>query len=391
VPTRTEASVLADKRDYYDVLDVRRDASPQEIKKAYRRLARKYHPDALRNASESEKKESEERFKEISEAYEVLQDEDRRARYDRFGHAGLGGTGGGFDTPFGDFFGFGDLFGSIFGSRQTQRTRTAPQKGQDIRFDLELTLEEASTGLQDYEIKVPMSAMCASCTGSGAATGTEPDVCKTCGGAGEVRTVQRMAFGQFVSVNPCNRCGGRGYFIRKKCSTCDGTGRVVRDKRTRINMPPGVETGVRLRIREAGKAGEFGGPPGGLFVFIHVADHPFFERHGDDLICQVPVTFAQATLGSRVYIPMIDGKSTSINIPAGTQSGSIKTLRNKGIMHIRGGHRGDLHVRFQVETPTKLSKEQKELVQRLAELEGTEPQKSFLQRIKEQVKKQKQS
>ncbi|MFW9915611.1 MAG: molecular chaperone DnaJ [Candidatus Thorarchaeota archaeon] len=382
---------MSGKRDYYEVLGVSRNVSPKDLKRAYRSLARKFHPDALRNASEAEKKEAEEQFKEISEAYSVLSDEEKRARYDRFGHAGVEGAVGGFESAFGDIFGFGDLFSSIFGTRDTRRTRTAPRKGADIRYDLELTLEEAAFGLNDYEIKVPISAMCASCTGSGAAPGTEPDICKACQGSGEMRVVQRTAFGQIVNVTTCNRCGGRGHFIRKKCPTCDGTGTVTRDQKTRINVPAGVETGMRLRVREGGKAGEFGGPPGDLFVVIHISEHPFFERHGDDLVCEVPITFAQAVLGTTITIPTIDEDPASLHIPAGTQSGAIKTLKQKGVTHLRGRGRGDLHVRLQLVTPEKLSKEEKELFKRLAEIEGSELQKSFFDRIKEQIRKSKKS
>ncbi|MFX0115905.1 MAG: molecular chaperone DnaJ [Candidatus Hodarchaeota archaeon] len=379
---------MAGKRDYYEVLGVRRDATPQEIKKAYRQLARKFHPDTLRNASEIEKKNAEEQFKELSEAYSVLSDEEKRARYDRFGHAGLEGVGG-FETSFSDLFGFGDLFSSIFGTRDTRRSRHAARKGQDVRFDLELTLEEANSGLKDYEIKVPMSAMCASCTGSGAEPGTDPETCRACNGAGEVRIVQRTAFGQIVNVTTCDRCGGRGHIVRKKCTTCNGEGRVLREQKTRISVPAGVETGMRLRVREAGKPGELGGPPGDLFVVIHISEHPFFERHGDDLVCEVPISFAQAALGSIIEVPSIDGKAISLQISSGTHSGSIKTLKNKGMTRMRGGGRGDLHVRFQVMTPEKLSKEEKAIFQRLAEIEGIEPHKSFFERIKDQIKKTK--
>ncbi|MHA2271998.1 MAG: molecular chaperone DnaJ [Candidatus Hodarchaeales archaeon] len=384
---------MSGKRDYYDVLGVGRNVSPTDLKKAYRRLARKFHPDALRNASESEKKEAEEQFKQISEAYSVLSDEEKRARYDRFGHAGVEGAGGGFESAFGDIFGFGDLFSSIFGARDTRRSRTAPRKGADLRYDMELTLEEAVFGLNDYEIQVLMSAMCASCTGSGAAPGTDPDICKTCQGSGEMRVVQRTAFGQIVNVTTCNRCGGRGHFIRKKCATCDGTGQVTRAQKTRINVPAGVETGMRLRVREGGKAGEFGGPPGDLFVVIHISDHPFFERHGDDLVCEVPITFAQAVLGTTISIPTIDGDedAVSLHIPAGTQSGAIKTLKRKGVTHLRGRGRGDLHVRLQLVTPEKPTKEEKEVFKRLAEIEGSELQRPFFDRIKEQIRKSKKS
>ncbi len=380
---------MTEKRDYYEVLGISRNATSQDIKKVYRKLARQFHPDTLRNPSELEKKEAEERFKEISEAYEILRDEDKRMRYDRFGHAGVSGTGAGSGSPFGDIFGFGDLFRSFFGggTESTSRGRAGPSKGQDVRYDIEITFEAAAEGLEDHEIVVPMSAMCATCTGSGAAPGTDPETCSTCNGAGEVRTVQRMAFGQFVNVATCPRCRGRGHFIKKKCSTCDGTGTVVRDKRTRITIPKGVESGMRLRVREAGRPGEFGGPPGDLFVVIHIKEHPFFERHGDDLVCEVPITFSQATLGAKVDIPTIDGRNTTISSPAGTQSGEIKTIRNKGMPHLRSGGRGDLHVRYQLKTPERLTRDQKELFRKMADLEGTEPQKSFFERIKEQVKK----
>jgi molecular chaperone DnaJ len=208
-----------------------------------------------------------------------------------------------------------------------------------------------------------------------------------------MRVVQRTAFGQIVNVTTCNRCGGRGHFIRKKCATCDGTGQVTRAQKTRINVPAGVETGMRLRVREGGKAGEFGGPPGDLFVVIHISDHPFFERHGDDLVCEVPITFAQAVLGTTISIPTIDGDedAVSLHIPAGTQSGAIKTLKRKGVTHLRGRGRGDLHVRLQLVTPEKPTKEEKEVFKRLAEIEGSELQRPFFDRIKEQIRKSKKS
>jgi molecular chaperone DnaJ len=350
------------KRDYYKVLDVPKNAAEADIKKAYRRLAMKYHPD--RNP---EDKEAEEKFKEAKEAYEVLTDAQKRAAYDQFGHAGVeaaaragGRPGGGFGP--GDAFSdiFGDVFGDIFGTAR-RGGRSQVFRGADLRYELELDLDQAVFG-HSVEIDVPKLAECDTCHGSGAAKGSSPVTCDTCGGSGQVRISQ----GFFQLQQTCPRCRGSGSIVKNPCDTCLGQGRVRRTKRLSVKVPPGVDTGDRIRLAGEGEAGRNGGPAGDLYVEIQVREHAIFERDGEHLSCEVPVSFGTATLGGTLEVPTLDGEVT-IKIPPETQSGRVFRLRDKGVKPVRGGARGDLFCRVVVETPVNLSAEQKELIRKLDE------------------------
>ncbi len=347
------------KRDYYKVLDVPKSATEAEIKKAYRRLAMKYHPD--RNPNDSE---AEERFKEAKEACEVLSDSQKRAAYDQFGHAGVEAAGragarGGFGA--GDAFGdiFGDVFGDIFGT--ARRGRSQVFRGADLRYELALDLDQAVFG-HTVELDLTKLEECEVCHGTGAAKGASPVTCDTCGGAGQVRISQ----GFFQLQQTCPRCRGAGTIVRNPCDACLGQGRVRRSKKLAVKVPPGVDTGDRIRLAGEGEAGRNGGPPGDLYVEVQVRDHPIFERDGEHLTCEVPISFGTATLGGTLEVPTLDGEVT-IKIPPETQSGRVFRLRDKGVKPVRGGARGDLFCRVVVETPVSLSAEQRELVRRLEE------------------------
>jgi molecular chaperone DnaJ len=371
------------KRDYYKVLDVPKSATEAEIKKAYRRLAMKYHPD--RNPSD---REAEERFKEAKEACEVLTDSHKRAVYDQHGHAGVeaaarsggrGGFGGGFGP--GDAFSdiFGDVFGDIFGARRGGRQVF---RGADLRYELELELDQAVFGHQ-VEIEVAKLAECETCHGSGAAKGSSPVTCETCSGVGQVRISQ----GFFQLQQTCPRCRGSGTTIRNPCDTCLGQGRVRRTRMLSVKVPAGVDTGDRVRLSGEGEAGRNGGPPGDLYVEIHVREHPIFERDGEHLSCEVPVSFATAALGGVVDVPTLEGDVT-LKIPAESQSGRVFRLRDKGVKPVRGGARGDLFCRVVVETPVHLSAEQRELIRQLEESLRAHPgrhaprEKGFLEGVR---------
>ena len=367
------------KRDYYEILGVERTASDQEIKSSYRKLAMQYHPDRTPGNPQAEEK-----FKEASEAYSVLIDGEKRARYDQFGHAGLGNGGfGGFDpsnfTDFSDIF--GDLFSDFFGVNvNTGRRRNRAQKGGDARADVTLTFEEAAFG-KKTDVKVRRYDNCEQCHGSGAAAGKGPVNCTTCGGHGQVRYQQ----GFFSIARTCPNCGGIGRVIADPCTKCKGEGRIMREHTVEVNVPAGVEDGTRMRYQEQGDAGANGGPAGDLYVILHVKPHPFFEREGKDLYCSVPVSFSQAALGAEISIPTLEGDYT-LKVPDGTQSGTVLRVRGKGLPSIRGGGKGDLHVQVRVQTPTRLNKRQREL---LAELSGTsaienkpEP-RSLFEKVKE--------
>ncbi len=340
------------KRDYYEVLGLNRGASEDEVKKAYRRLAMKHHPD--RNPDDVN---AEERFKEASEAYEMLADQEKRAAYDRFGHAGVdpnaGGMGGGFDGSFSDIF--SDVFGDIFGSARSGRTSV--QRGADLRYSLELELEQAVNG-DSVEVGVPVLAACEDCDGSGAKPGTRPTTCPDCGGSGQIRVAQ----GFFSLQQTCPRCGGRGQTIENPCKACYGQGRQRESKTLSVKIPPGVDTGDRVRLGGEGEAGRNGGPPGDLYVEVHVRSHPIFRREGANLSCEVPVSYAAATLGGTVQVPTL-GAPVSLKVPTGTQSGRIFRIRSRGVKPVRGGLRGDLMCRVVVETPVNLSEKQKDLLQ----------------------------
>ncbi len=345
------------KRCYYEVLGIQRNASEAEIKKAYRRLAMKFHPD--RNSGEGAE-EAERRFKEVKEAYEVLSDSQKRAAYDQFGHAGVegaaagaGGFGGG--ASFSDIF--GDVFGDIFGSGRGGRQQV--YRGADLRYNLELSLEDAVAGTT-VKIKVPTWVPCETCDGSGARKGSAPKTCGTCHGAGQVRLQQ----GFFSVQQTCPTCQGRGQVIEDPCPACHGQGRVQKTKTLSVKVPPGVDTGDRIRLAGEGEAGESGGPPGDLYVQVHVREHPIFTRDDANLYCEMPIPFTRAALGGEVEVPTLDGK-VKLKIPEGTQTGRMFRLRGKGVKPVRGGPQGDLIVRVVVETPVKLTSEQRRLIEEL--------------------------
>lgn len=344
------------KRDYYEVLGVDRGADGKDIKKAYRRVAMKHHPD--RNEGDAE---AEEKFKEASEAYEILSDEQKRAAYDQYGHAGVESSGGGFGgANFSDIF--GDVFGDIFGGGGGGgRRRGGPQRGSDLRYTLELDLEQAVRGTT-VKIKVPSLTGCGDCDGSGAAPGSSPTNCGTCGGVGQVRMQQ----GFFQVQQTCPKCRGQGKTITDPCRTCHGQGRVEETRTLSVKVPQGVDTGDRIRLSGEGEAGPAGGPSGDLYVQMAVRDHPIFERDGRHLYCEVPINFAAAALGGELEVPTLDGP-VKLKIPVETQTGKSFRLRGKGVSPVRGGSTGDLICRVVVETPVKLSKRQKELLEELQE------------------------
>jgi molecular chaperone DnaJ len=346
---------LNQKRDYYEVLGVSRNASDQEIKSAYRKLAIKYHPD--KNAGD---REAEENFKQAAEAYSVLSDPDKRTRYDHYGHNGLQGGFSGFDpATFGDFgdilgefFGFGDLFGG--------RRRGGPERGTDLRYDLKISFREAAFGLKT-KIKIPRQDTCSDCGGHGTAKGKSPVICPACHGTGQVRYQQ----GFFSISRSCGQCNGAGKIIRDPCATCQGRGRVRKEKVLEIKIPAGVDNGARLRIQGEGEAGTQGGPAGDLYVIIYLEEHPFFQRQGNSIYCQVPIGITQAVLGGEITVPTLEGEE-KLKIPEGTQSGSVFRLRNKGIVSLGERGRGDQFVTVNVVIPSKLTKEQRQIFEELA-------------------------
>ncbi len=344
------------KRDYYEVLGVGKQTDAKEIKKAYRRVAMKYHPD--RNPDDAD---AEEKFKEATEAYEVLSDEQKRAAYDQYGHAGvdpqMGAGGAGFGgANFSDIF--GDVFGDIFGGGGG-RSRSGPQRGSDLRYNLSLSLEQAVHG-DTLKIKVPTLKTCTVCDGSGAKPGSKPVTCGTCGGTGQVRMTQ----GMFSVQQTCPNCRGRGTIIKDPCPACHGQGRVEETKTLSVKVPPGVDTGDRIRLAGEGEAGPEGGAPGDLYVQVSVRDHAIFSRDGEHLYCDVPISFPDAVLGGEFEVPTLDGR-IRLKIPPETQTGKMFRLRGKGVKPVRGGSVGDLICRVMVETPVNLSREQKELVKKL--------------------------
>lgn len=348
------------KRDYYEVLGVNRDATDQELKSAYRKLAMQYHPD--RNPGNEE---AEEKFKELNEAYAVLSSAESRSRYDRFGHAGVGSTasaGPWSDAGFGGFEDIlGDLFGDLFGGRGGRRG--GPARGADLRYDLEITLEQAATGYKT-KVNIPRLENCGTCKGAGTAPGTSPVTCSTCAGAGQVRFQQ----GFFSVSRTCHQCRGAGRMIVDPCKTCRGQGRVEKEQELELKIPAGVDTGARLRLAGEGEAGATGGPAGDLYVVIHVKEHDLFERQGNNLYVNVPITFAQAALGAEIRVPTLDGED-SLSVPEGTQTGSIFRLKGKGIVSLQGHGRGDLFVVTTILTPTRLTREQKKLLEQFAVIE----------------------
>ncbi len=365
------------KRDYYEVLGVGRNATDQEIKAAYRKLALQHHPD--RNPEHAD---AEDRFKEASEAYSVLSDAQKRAAYDRYGHQGLQGAGGAGFNPegftdlsdvLGDFFGFGDLFGG-------GRRRTRAQKGEDVRYDLEIAFEEAVFGMA-AEIQVPRLEACGRCDGSGAEPGSSPVVCPTCRGTGE--QIYRQSF---LSVRrPCGSCGGSGKIIRNPCGECRGHGVRQVSKKLKINIPAGVDDGVSLRLSNEGQTGVNGGPPGDLYVFLKVKPHAFFERHENDLHCTIPLNIAQAALGAEIQVPTL-AEPQKLKIPEGTQSGAQFRFRHRGVANVHGGDRGDIVVHIEVRIPSRLTREQRKLMEQLREslpVDNEPAEKGIFEKVKD--------
>lgn len=389
---------MATKRDYYEILGVNRTASDDEIKASYRKLAMKYHPD--KNPGNVE---AEENFKELAEAYEVLKDQEKRARYDRFGHAGVKGTGfgggGGFHDPF-DIFrevfgggGFGSIFDDFFGSGNRQSGARNRNRGSDIQIKLKLTLEEIAAGATK-QLKIKKQVKCESCKGSGVKRGSRPATCPTCHGTGEVRQISQSIFGRVVNVSTCSHCRGTGTIISDPCETCRGEGRVHGDDTVEVSIPAGALEGNYLKIRGKGNVGANGGPPGDLIVVVEEKSHPFFERDGNDVIFDLDISFPQAVLGAEIEIPTLElekvgqektNKLVKIQIPPGTQGGKVFRLRGKGMPELNSYRKGDLLVQVKVWTPTKLAPREKELIEELSQYENFRPpeKKGFFQKFKE--------
>ncbi len=351
---------MATKPDYYDLLEVSRSASEEEIRKAFRRKALEYHPDRNKDPSATE------RFKEINEAYQVLTDPQKRRQYDRFGHAGVGaqaGAGRGFEG-FDVFGGFGDIFDAFFGGG-TASGRTAPRQGDDLQTELRLDFTEAVFGASK-EITVERDEPCQRCHGIGSEPGTQPETCSNCRGSGRVRRTHRNIFGQFVQELPCNVCRGVGEIVTHPCTVCRGTGHESRRRQIQVDVPAGVEDGVRLQLRGEGDRGAYGGPPGDLFILLHVAPHPTFQRSGNDILYELKLAFPQAALGDDIQVPTLEG-TAPLHIPPGTQSGTVLRLKGQGVPHAgRPSRRGDELIALRVATPTNLTRRQRELMEELA-------------------------
>ena len=381
-----------EKRDYYEVLGVQKGASDDEIKKAYRKLAKKYHPDL--NPGD---KEAEAKFKEIGEANEVLSDPEKRARYDQYGFAGVDpnyGAGSGFDGGFGGGFGgfdvdLGSIFNDFFGGGSgSSSRRSGPRKGENVRVGVTLTFEEAAFGCEK-EVSAPRVENCAKCSGSGSADGSAPETCSACGGSGVVRTVRQTPFGAMQQQTTCQKCGGTGKTVKNPCPTCRGKGKVRKNKKISVKIPAGVDNGQAVRVAGEGSVGSQGGSNGDLLVEVNVLSHPIFEREGSDVICEMPITFVQAALGGDLEVPTLDGK-VRYNIPEGTQTGTTFRLRNKGIPVVGyQNRRGDQYVTVVIETPKNLTKEQKELLKKFGDAAGEEgytKRKNFFDKVKDSIK-----
>ncbi|MDR5657971.1 molecular chaperone DnaJ [Serpentinicella sp. ANB-PHB4] len=371
------------KRDFYEVLGVDRNAAPDEIKRAYRKLAMKYHPDKNKGDQTAETK-----FKEINEAYEVLGDQEKKQRYDQFGHAGVNGNGasgfegfggGGFEDIFGDIF---DIFGG--GGFSSSRRQRGPRKGADVKYEQSITFEEAAFGVEKT-IKFHKEEDCKDCNGSGAASGSTSKTCPDCNGKGEVRFAQRTPLGQIVNVRPCTKCAGEGKIIEKPCPKCNGKGTERKLKSIKVKIPAGVDTGSVISIRGEGELGQQGGPPGDLYVVINVMPHKIFERDGLNVYCEIPITFAQAVLGDELEVPTLEGR-VKYKIPEGTQTGTIFRLKSKGISSPRNYGKGDQFVKVVVEVPKKLTEKQKDIIKQFASEGGEdihEQRKTFFDKVKD--------
>uniref|UniRef100_A0A7C4KJ81 Chaperone protein DnaJ n=1 Tax=Anaerolinea thermolimosa TaxID=229919 RepID=A0A7C4KJ81_9CHLR len=366
------------QRDYYEVLGVQRSAGQDEIKSAFRNLARQYHPDVNKSP------DAEERFKEINEAYAVLSDPEKRAAYDRYGHAGLNGMGG---MPDFSTMDFSDIFEELFGfgmGMGNRRSRNAPRRGADLNYPISLTFEEAVFGVEK-EIEITRDEVCSRCRGTGAEPGTSPRRCPTCGGRGEVRQVRQTILGSMVQVTTCPTCNGAGETIETPCKTCHGRGLERKTVRKTVSIPAGIDNGQQIRLAGEGQPGVNGGPNGNLYLEVQVKPHKFFHRKQDDIWLNLNINIAQAVLGAEVEVPTIDG-TARLNIPPGTQPGKVFTIRGKGVPHLRSNGRGDQHVVVNVEVPTRLTAEQRKLFEQLAQTLGSEvkpEEKSFFERLKE--------
>ena len=385
-------NVMADKRDYYEVLGVQKGASPDEIKKAFRQMAKKYHPDLNPN-----NKEAEEKFKEVNEAYEVLSDPDKKSRYDQFGHAGVdpsyggGGYSGGFSGGFGDMGDIGDIFNSFFGGgfggSSSRSNPNAPRRGQDIQISVEINFRDACFG-KDLDVTINRLEKCSECNGSGAANGSSAETCPDCHGTGQVKATQRTPFGMISTQKPCTRCGGKGKIISNPCPKCSGNGRATNAKKISVSIPAGIDDGQTLQVSGQGHAGINGGPSGDLHVVITVRPDPIFERDGYDIHTDIPITYAQAVLGDEITVPTIDG-NVKYTVPEGTQTGTIFRFKNKGVKRIRSTSRGDQYVHVTVEVPKTLTKKQKDLLREFeASLTDDNYNKktSFFDKLKEMFK-----
>ena len=374
----------SNKQDYYDLLGVSRNASDEDIKKAFRKLAMEYHPDRNKRAGAAEK------FKEINEAYQVLSDSQKRSAYDRYGHAGVSGNGGarGFEG-FDNFAGFGDIFDAFFGGAPRARPN-APRRGADLKYAVTIDLEDSAFGIEK-EIKLERTEVCASCNGARSAPGSSPSMCGNCGGSGEVRRAHDSVFGQFVQVAPCGVCRGEGQTITNPCDACRGSGRERRSRTLGVAIPAGVEDGVQIRLRGEGEAGQNGGTPGDLYVLIRVRRHKMFRREGNDILYTLAINMAQAALGAKVTVPTIADEDAEVEIPAGTQTGAVFRLKNRGIPYIRSSRKGDQLVAVDVQTPKKLSEEQRILFEELAKSFGDDPtgasiqDKGFFDKLKDAI------
>jgi len=376
---------MSTKRDYYEVLGLTKSASKDEIKKAYRKLSKQYHPDINKDPDAVDK------FKEISEAYEVLSDDQKKAQYDQFGHAagnqGFGGFGG-FGSSGAEGFGFEDIFSAFFGGGSTRRRDpNAPRKGEDLQYSMVIDFEDAIFG-KETEIEIPKEETCTTCSGNGAKPGTSPETCTHCSGTGQVSSVQETVLGRMVNRRACPVCHGAGKIIPEKCPTCHGDGTVKTRKKIKVTIPAGVDDGQQLRVSGQGEPGRNGGPAGDLYIVFRVREHELFEREGDDIYLELPLTFPQAALGDEIEVPTVQGK-VKLKIPAGTQTGTKFRLKGKGVKNVHGYGVGDQHVIVKIITPKKLTEKQKQLLRDFAEISGDIPEEqgsSLFDKIKRTIK-----
>jgi len=375
---------MSNKRDYYEVLGVNKNATDEELKKAYRKLAKKYHPDA----NPDNKKEAEAKFKEVNEAYENLSDPQKRRMYDQFGHdgpQGFGGSGGPFggqggyysytSSGFDDFGDLGDIFSSFFGGGfggRSSRTHQGPTKGSDLKASIDISFEDAYLGCEK-EIVLTRNETCNTCNGNGAKPGTSPETCKMCNGTGTIRQVQNTILGQMQTQRPCNNCHGTGKVIKEPCENCKGKGTIRKQARIKVKIPAGIDDNQTIVLRSEGEPGQKGGPKGDLYIVVRIKKHSIFTRKQDKVLCNIPITFTQATLGAELEIPMVDGSKEKFKIPEGTQTGTSFTIRNKGFKSVNGSYQGDFIFTVQVQVPKRLSKEQRDLLMQLAKTMNEQP------------------